>query len=198
MTTTKAPTLEELRDRLAEQQAEAEAARASLGAATLDTTDPRKASKRIVDAEATVAATEAAIAEAERREQARLERERPVETAQENVRIYDWIAEYMSRAAAVVEAGEQLKAAESQLDAHKPTSNALYRFVRGLDRKLDDEVAFDAELAHRVPSGKSWPATSAEYLDKRRTTVESLQHNRDRAPASTTAAARLMYSAIQS
>jgi hypothetical protein len=143
-------TLEQLRDRLEQQQAEVEAAKSALGAATLDTTDPRKASKRVVDAEAAVTRTEAAIAELERRKAVQAEHAAAVATAEENLRIYNWIAEYATRAEVVLDPAGTLKVAEDELAAHRPTSNLLYRFVTRLDRKLDHEVPFDATGPQRA------------------------------------------------
>ena len=73
-----APTIEGLRERLAEQEAEAAAAEEALGAATLDSPNPKAASKRLLDAQAAVQATKAALAELERREQAETERQQAI------------------------------------------------------------------------------------------------------------------------
>ena len=163
-----ASTLDQLRERLAVEEAEATEAEAALGAATLDSPNPKAASKRLTDAEAAVRRTEAALSELERREERRVQREAELALTAERNRSHAWIAEYLSRAERIIAQQRKLEAEEAGLAEHlKAVPNRLARHLKGLDRRLDAEVTeFDVEVSHYVPQGSKgrWPARTAQEL----------------------------------
>ncbi len=67
-TTTETPTIDELRARLAQEETEEEAAERELGAAALDGPKIKAVSKKLIDTQAAVQGTKAAIRELKRRQ----------------------------------------------------------------------------------------------------------------------------------
>ena len=114
-TTRETPTLEELRARLADQEAEARAAEGELGAATRVGPNIKTVWKKVIEVQAALQGTRAAISELERRQQAQAEHQAQMDTARSNLAIYEWIAEYISRAEDVADRAAELKTAEAHL-----------------------------------------------------------------------------------
>ena len=137
-TTTENLTVDELRERLADQEREVEEAKLALGAAALDSPNPKAASKRLVEAEAAVQRTVAAIAELERRQAEVAEQARLEQASQDRLQAYQWMAEFMRRAEALLLRRAELEAAEAQLrDLGANRGRALPRAQRNMSKRSE-------------------------------------------------------------
>jgi len=137
-TTTETPTVEQLREQLAEQEHEVEAARLALGAAALDSPNPRAASKRLTEAEAAVQRTVAAIAEVERREAKVAEQARREAASAARLHAYEWMAEFMRRAEALLLRRAEFEAAEAHLKELGPDRKVLNAQMPGRHTSMDE------------------------------------------------------------
>ncbi|HEU0025303.1 MAG TPA: hypothetical protein VFQ12_11760 [Thermoleophilaceae bacterium] len=158
-TTTEAtPTADELRNRLAKQQAEVEAAHAALGAAALDSPNPKTASKRLTDAEAAVQRTKAAVAELERREAERGRHELELTAARDRMRTYVFAADYMEACIEVQRLQEQVRAAGDRLgEIARGVTRATGQVKSpGLGRPLPWDIStMDEDLIRGLPDSRS-------------------------------------------
>jgi hypothetical protein len=177
MKTATAPGAEELRDQLAQHEQEIEAAEVAIGEAALDGTNVTTATKRLAKARQDTEQTKAAIAELERRQRVADDREREAAMSAERLRSYQWAAEFLARAEAVLEAHARARDAEDGLYAlgqNRKVFNATSGF-----RGTPEESDLDADLLASIPDlpsrprGRWEPIRFGEYF-----TIERLREAR--------------------
>ena len=175
-TTTTDSTREQLEARLVEQRREVEEAERRIGAAELDGSGGRAATKRLADAKDAVRRTGAALEELGRREHAEAERQAEIDAARLRLATYQYIAEYLRRAAPIVGGMDALGEAERHLQALR-TDPKVYNRRTNRDR-LDDQGGGDLDpgLVSRIPFARkgAFPArTIADFESIQRYMRES-------------------------
>jgi hypothetical protein len=160
MTTTEAPTTDQLHAQLAAAQEQREAAEQNLGAATLDRKGETAATKELERATAEVRRLEAAItvsdsraAEADHVAQIAAEGQRRIDT-------YRWVVEYMPYVKAVVAAREALDIVEAEATAAARSCPRRAILSGGTERVTKDGITrrlFLAETDLDLPATEGIP-----------------------------------------
>lgn len=151
-------TIHTLQDRLAEAEAELDAAQRDLGVVELDGGDGPAASRRVADAREAVDRLRSAQAALDEREAERREREQQRKEAVARLRVCEWYAEFVRRAVPVIELRAKLEAADEHLMALGGVASRAEKGSGQLHEWLVAEALkgrLDLEAVQRLPDQAS-------------------------------------------